>query len=192
MARSRPESGPLGPTLRRWVFPLLCLALLWAMPHAAQAQIYRCVGAHGEPVFSGQPCGPPAPPPGTMGALGSGFGAYCAPSPAALRQAIAQAFAAHDVNRLAGLILWRGMDQAAARRELGALATWLQQPLAGIATTYAGGAPPDSAGTVTPAEPASGASAGRLPVAFAIRTAGSGAARDFGVDTLGRCWWLSF
>lgn len=123
--------------MRKPVLQCLCLLALTACAPLAHAQIYRCIGAHGEPVFSGQPCGTPAPVnPGVAGARGEGFGAVCAASPQALRQAIADAFTAHDVNRMAGLILWRGMDQASARATLRHLAEWLKQPLAGIAVAY--------------------------------------------------------
>lgn len=177
---------------------MLCLLALIACTPLAHAQIYYCIGAHGEPVFSGQPCGTPAPSSGdTTTAVNDGFGSVCAASPQELRQAIAGAFASHDVNRLSGLILWRGMDQASARAELRVLAAWLQQPLAGIAIAYTAGPPFADAG------PAHGASVGnsaggprtpRLPPSgFEISTEGAGGStREFGVIEFGGCWWLTF
>lgn len=173
---------------RAWALLFWCLVLLWASPHSAHAQIYRCVGTHGEPVFSGQPCGTPAPLPGAAGAVGSGFGDHCATSPELLRQAIAQAFATHDVNRLAGFIVWRGIDQASARAELQQLRAWLQQPLTGITTTHAGGAPPTGPGT----EPAPPGSTAPVPVSLIVATAGSDAPRTFGLSPQDGCWWLTF
>jgi hypothetical protein len=189
-----------------WIVRLLCLAALgtWA-PLAwsqapAQTPIYRCVGAHGEPKFSSQPCGTPVQLAGDgAGAdaiTGSyGFGDVCPASPEALRQAIAGAFERHDVNRLAGVIVWRGIDQDSARTLLRTLADWLKQPLAGIA--IAGSAEPPYAAT-GPAPAASvfhaggnGSTVALAPTGFEISTAGGGT-RAFGVTESDGCWWLTF
>jgi len=187
-----------------WMTRTLCLfALLACAPlaHAQTAQpVYRCIGAHGEPVFSGQPCGTPAPTPGTSTPVqGSGFSAVCAASPEALRQAIAGAFAAGDVNQLAGLILWHGMDQGSARSTLRSLAAWLKQPLTGIAFTHAAGPPSTDTDTgplpaTTSSEPARASSIAALPpTGFDVSTGGvDGTTRDFGVVESGGCWWLTF
>lgn len=183
---------------------LLCLLALLACAPLAHAQhtqpVYRCIGPHGEPVFSGQPCGTPAPAPGTNAPVqGTGFSAVCAGSPEALRQAIAGAFAARDVNQLAGLILWRGMDQGSARATLRSLAAWLKQPLTGIAFTRATGLPladtdPDPPLAATTSEPASASSVtSPPPTGFDVSTGGvDGATRDFGLVESGGCWWLTF
>ena len=186
--------------MRSFALQLLCLlALLACAPLAhAQQQVYRCIGAHGEPVFSGQPCGTPAPQPGQSGgAQASVAGSVCAASPRELRQDIAQAFATHDANRLAGLILWRGMDQVSARATLRGLATWLKLPLAGIAIDYANGPsltddnPPPSASSDTPAGTPNSAS--QPPVGFEVSTGGGdGSTRAFGITEFGGCWWLTF
>lgn len=184
-----------------WLARILCLVALAACAPLVQAQtqpqIYRCIGAQGEPVFSGQPCGTPAPPSGAaLAARGGGFGSVCAGSPQALRQAIAGAFEAHDVNRLAGLILWHGMDQASARGTLRSLAAWLKQPLAGIAIAYAAGPPFADDGPVPPStadDPASGSSMSQPPTGFDISTGGGdGDTRNFGITEFGGCWWLTF
>jgi len=168
---------------------ILCLLALSACAPLAHAQIYRCIGAHGEPVFSGQPCGNPAPASSNAAAMGDVFGDVCAASPQALRQAIGEAFTAHDVNRLAGLILWRGMDQASARGTLRSLAEWLKQPLTGIAIARAAGPPFDG---LSPAASSGAADAtAQPPTGFEISTA-DGATRDFGITEFGGCWWLTF
>lgn len=190
--------------MRIWSAKLLCLLALLAcapLAHAQTAQpVYRCIGAHGEPVFSGQPCGTPAPAAGTNApAQGTGFSAVCAASPEALRQAIAEAFAGHDVNRLAGLILWRGMDQGSARTTLRSLAAWLKQPLTGVAFTRAAGPPFEDTNSGPPplaadGKPASAPSVAALPpTGFDVSTGGvDGTARDFGLVESGGCWWLTF
>jgi len=167
----------------------LCLFALLVCAPLAHAQIYRCIGAHGEPVFSGQPCGNPAPASSSAAALGNTFGDVCAASPQALRQAIGEAFTTHDVNRLAGLILWRGMDQASARSTLRSLAEWLKQPLIGVAIARAPGPPFDGLSPATSVGAATAAM--QPPTGFEISTA-DGATRDFGVVEFGGCWWLTF
>ena len=182
---------------------LAVISLLACVPlaHAQHVQpVYRCIGVHGEPVFSGQPCGMPAPA-STASAMGLGnaSSAVCAGSPQALRQAIADAFTARDVNRLAGLLLWNGMDQASARASMRALADWMKQPLTGIASTRATGPPFAAAGSSAPtvaatAGPAAASSAAALPpTGFDVSTGGvDGATRDFGLVESGGCWWLTF
>jgi hypothetical protein len=88
------------------------------------------------------------------------------------------------------------MDQASARATLRALATWLKQPLAGIAIAYAAG-PPFADAVPGPASsaaaPAPGSSIAATPSGFEISTGGgAGSTRDFGVTEFGGCWWLTF
>lgn len=187
-----------------WSIQLLCLLALLAcapLAHAQQAQpVYRCIGAHGEPVFSGQPCGTPAPARAANAPTqGNTFSTVCAGSPQALRQAIAGAFATRDVNQLAGLILWKGMDQNSARATLRALAAWLKQPLTGIAITRAAGPPiaesdPSPVPVSSSGAPASASSvAASPPTGFDVSTGGvDGTSRDFGLVESGGCWWLTF
>lgn len=176
----------------------LCLIALLACAPLAHAQIYHCIGQHGEPVFSGEPCGTPAPAAGQDAvAPGNGFAGVCAGSPQELSQAITRSFATHDVNRLAGLILWRGMDQSSARSTLHALSDWLKQPLAGISIAYATGPPLADVGpapAATAGFPAATASVtSQPPTGFVISTGGGdGGTRDFGVTETGGCWWLTF
>lgn len=175
--------------MRKSIVQCLCLFALVACAPLAHAQIYRCIGAHGEPVFSGQPCGNPAPSSNSAGTTDNTFGDVCAASPQALRQAIGEAFTTHDVNRLAGLILWRGMDQASARSVLRSLAEWLKQPLAGIAIVRAAGSPFD--GAFPAASTGANDASPSAPTGFEISTS-DGARRDFGVTEFGGCWWLTF
>lgn len=177
---------------------LVCLAAgAICVARPAAAQVYRCIGAHGEPEFSGQPCAAPLPSAATGAAdAADGTGSLCAASPGVLRNAVAQAFAARDVNRLAGVMLWRGVDQASARAVLRALAAWMQRPLTGIADVRAGG-PPEGAPEPAPASaipaPAPAASApAPPPIAFAVSTGGvDGSTRDFSLVRSGGCWWLT-
>lgn len=194
------QAGRLDLCTMRWLPQILCLLALAAFAHAAHAQsqpVFRCIGAHGEPVFSGQPCGTPAAAVSNDApAQAGGSSGICAASPQALRQSIADAFTRRDVNRLAGLILWHGMDQSSAHSAMRSLAEWLKQPLAGITSAYAAGPPPDdgAASATTTGQPASAASvATPAPSGFEISTGGGdGSRRDFGVVQSCGCWWLTF
>jgi hypothetical protein len=187
--------------MRTWLTKSLCLLGLLACATAAHAQthtpIYRCVGAHGEPKFSSQPCGTEVTlPAGAATVQGADLGHVCAASPQVLRQAIAGAFESHDVNRLAGLILWRGIDQASARTMLRSLAEWLKQPLAGIAIAYPTGPPipENGAAPIVSAGAGGGPAVPALPPSgFEISTGGGdGRVRGFGIVESDGCWWLTF
>lgn len=177
--------------MRPWPSIFLCLLALSLFAPRAHAQVYRCVGAQGEPVFSGEPCGTPAPAASSGGSAPT-FAGLCADSPDTLRSEITQAFRRHDVNRLAGLILWQGYDQGSARSTLQSLKAWLQEPLVGIAVAYATGPPPAGAGTQagTDAPAAAPRSPVSAPIGFQVSTAGD--TRDFGITQSGGCWWLTF
>jgi hypothetical protein len=116
---------------------LLCLILLaWALPAAAQNPIERCVGANGSPVFTDQPCAalqatalapaarskedsqPLEPPP-----------ILCAATRDELRKSVIDAFANHDANRLAGLMLWNGYGHGDAVADIRALGALVKRPL---------------------------------------------------------------
>lgn len=183
-----------------WFNKFLCLLVLLGCAPLAHAQIYRCVGVHGEPVFSGQPCGGALIQSGRDAFTGQAgiFGDVCPATPGALRGAINDAFQAHDVNLLAGLILWRGVSQSSARATLRSLSDWLEQPLAGIATASATG-PPYVESNPVPAYTTNGPAVvvapppPSMPIGFRISTGGgNGSSRYFGVTEFGGCWWLTF
>ena len=155
---------------------LLCVTLLLrATPALAQTEIHRCIGADGGAVFTDQPCaalnatavtsdpgqghGSPAPAPPPI---------LCAADRDALRQSVIDAFARHDANRLAGMMLWDGYGQRAAISDIRSLSKLVSQPLFGLdmpgrssgddataessATTGSGSAFPDDARSAPTAE----------------------------------------
>lgn len=122
---------------------LLCLILFaWTGSAAAQTTINHCLGANGDPVFTDQPCASlhatrvrpadaghqPRPPHEPVPIL-------CAANRQALRQGVIDAFANHDANRLAGLMLWNGFGRSAAVQDVRALGKLMQQPLLGLGPT---------------------------------------------------------
>lgn len=166
---------------------------------AAQAVIHRCVSANGTPTFTDRACsdlqatptqpvpiapgsGPPAPssaPPPIL----------CAANLAQLRQAVIDAFAIGDANRLAGLMLWNDEGHGAAVADIRALHALMQHPLVDVGPD----SPNDSAlaGSGTAASvPATGDSSELL-----VRTAatdGSGVPHEtrFPVVRQSGCLWL--
>lgn len=106
-----------------------------ARVHAQDAgqRVHRCVGAHGEIVFSGLPCtadsGAVTSTAATIVSVADGA---CPASPDALRERIAAAIARQDANALAGLLRWRGVGAAEAASRLAQLRQLAQRPLLAI------------------------------------------------------------
>lgn len=173
------------------------MAALAAFAPLAHAQIHRCVGAHGEPEFSGQPCGTATPGNPANDAPPDRWGNVCAASRRALAQEITDAFQTRDVNLLAGLILWRGTSQATARASLRALAAWLKRPLVGISMVTDPGPPRRNGDEAVSTDPQAASGSLRrwapplLPAGLEVATDGEGDARYFGLAQIGACWWLT-
>lgn len=123
------------------------LAMLLAAPavHAqAAGTIHRCVDNQGHQIFTDRHCAdmqatPALPPPNVPGATAptpsrqpSAAPELCAASVGALRQQVVDAFATHDPNRIAGLMLWNGYSQHAVVGDIEALHDLVQQPLIDI------------------------------------------------------------
>jgi hypothetical protein len=185
----------------------LALCAILCVVHAAHAQVHRCIGVNGEPVFTDQPCGTressldaidsangvaASRPAGTIsnanGVQSAGTNATCPRSPQALRERIAVAFNGDDPNALAGLIDWRGYDGHGANTRMRDFKQWLKEPLTGIefnGPPDPSGALPDDADYVVPD-----------PWGVTVLTQPRGEdytdSRNFGVTQRGGCWWLSF
>jgi hypothetical protein len=124
---------------------------------AAQAVIHRCVGANGDPVFTDGRCSDmqatstqPAArvqPGGPAAAPGAPLPIVCAANFAQLTQAVTDAFAMDDANRVAGLMLWSGEGHGAAVADISALHALMQRPLVDIGPPSSGSpASADSSG----------------------------------------------
>lgn len=175
----------------RLAIPLLLLTLLaCALPAHAQDKVYRCIDAHGTPVFGDQPCTTLAAmpvQPSTVAAPATPALQHCAASPAALRQRVIEAFAARDPNRLAGLMLWHGYGSHAAVGDIRTLATLVREPLVGI--HFGANDEPDPASAASAPLPAPTADASSLQV----RTGGAeGRSARFRISRQAGCLWLRF
>lgn len=187
--------------------PLLVLLAIFCVVHPAHAQVHRCIGANGEPVFTDQPCGAQEPSigvadavdgtaaPGPGGAVRNANGvqsagtiAACPRSAQALRDRITLAFNSDDPNALAGLIDWRGYDRHGANARMREFEHWLKQPLIGVEFN----GPPDPSGAL----PSDADYAAPDPWGVTVLTQPRGEdftqSRSFGVMQRGECWWLSF
>ncbi|TAM61846.1 MAG: DUF4124 domain-containing protein [Rhodanobacter sp.] len=117
--------------------PALCLLALIA-PAAAQSPINHCIDTSGHLLFTDQPCtaqqATPLDPVAKSDSdrLARLPSKLCAADLGQLRQNVIAAFANHDANRLAGLMLWDGDDRAAALADIHALGEWVRQPLLGV------------------------------------------------------------
>jgi len=189
---------------------LLCLILLaWAVPVRAQTEIHRCIGTNGSAVFTDQPCAalqatpvspaatpandiPPATAPPTL----------CAASLGALRQSVIDAFASHDANRMAGLMLWSGYGRGAAIADIRSLDELMKQPLLDVDTPgdmAPGNGPPAAAvatsGTASFAPPGIAPDPPTANAQLVLHTAGndgSGSPRELRFNVVSRagCLWL--
>jgi hypothetical protein len=180
---------------------LLPLCVL-ALPARAQDPIHYCVDAHGNPVFTDQPCAsqqatpvqarPPAAaasvaPPGLPVPL-----QRCAATATELRQRVIDAFAARDPNRLAGLMLWHGYGHASAVDDMRALGRLVRQPLLEI--HFGDDADDDSASAggdgMAPATSSAPPPADELQ----LRTSAEDGERDmrFAITRQAGCLWLRY
>jgi hypothetical protein len=187
---------------------LLALLLLLLLPAgAAQAQgdIHRCLGANGVPVFTDRVCAdinaaPLAPPATTSSAAPASSSrpsqppaVLCAADMAQLKQAVVDAFAERNPNRLAGLMLWDGDGQGAVVADIQLFNRLMAHPLIGITTR------PASAASTADASPTAATSAPSPEFSeentLTVRTEaedGGGATQEtrFDVERHDGCLWL--
>ncbi|HKE48662.1 MAG TPA: hypothetical protein VKB52_11405 [Rhodanobacteraceae bacterium] len=172
---------------------LACLALLFvlATPCVAQTDdgqtVHRCIGEHGEIVFSGIACGAigiradPRPASSPKADASTAVAMTCPRSPDALRELFANAFARRDTNAITSLVRWDGVGGAEARERLREIAELGQRPLIGVELEADAGLAAD--------EPAPG---GTLIVRTGSTSYGGPRDRAFRVGASGGCYWLDW
>jgi len=176
---------------------LPCLILLaWSMPILAQTEIHRCIGANGSAVFTDQPCAAlqatpvsPAATPGNDIAPAAPPPILCAASLGALRQSVIDAFASHDANRMAGLMLWSGYGRGTAITDIRSLGALMKKPLLDVGTPDEP-APGDD--PLAPPPPPAPPPANAQLVLHTAGNDGSGSPHElrFNVVSLAGCLWL--
>ncbi|WP_239537574.1 DUF4124 domain-containing protein [Dyella mobilis] len=170
----------------------------------AQGDIHRCMGAGGIPVFTDRACtdvnATPALPPATVATVAApaapGIPAapptvLCAADLAHLKQAVVDAFAVRNPNRLAGLMLWNGDGQDTVVANIRLFSRLMARPLVGVTVE---GAPDPDESDADPAAPATVHSPAHGE-ALSVQTEaedGSGATErtHFGVVHRDGCLWL--
>ncbi len=165
-------------------------ALLIALATPARAApdgqtVHRCIGTHGEIVFSGLACSAGttanASTPGTDSAASTLSIDTCPTSREALHDHISAAITRHDSNALASLLRWRGVGARAASDRLRSLRDLVQRPLLAMD----GG----DAGDITGDTPAS-ANEDTLRVRTGSNESDGVREHRFGVAVEGACYWL--
>jgi hypothetical protein len=152
-------------------------------------RVHRCVGEHGEIVFSGLPCGGAsfdARAATPVRDAGAAVALTCPRSPEELRSVLGDALSRHDTNAIASLVRWDGVGGAEARERLREIADLGARPLLGIELDADVDAPAASMETDdTP-----------LPGELVVRTGSSehGAPREhaFRVEASSGCYWLDW
>lgn len=183
---------------------LLCLILpAWAVPALAQTEIHRCIGANGGAVFTDQPCAalqatpvnPVATPGNDIPSAAPPPPILCAASPGALRQSVIDAFAGHDANRMAGLMLWSGYGRGAAIADIRSLGALVKQPLLDVGMPddpAPGNDSPAPARATSNADPLAPPPANAQLVLHTAGNDGSGSPHELRFDIVSRagCLWL--
>ena len=165
--------------------PRLVLLLLFALvvlPARAQTAIRHCIDADGHPVFTDPPCASlqATPAPATSGAAPAPStrppAVTCAADEDQLRQAVIDAFASGDANRVAGLMLWSGYGEHAAVADIRSLGVLMKRPLLDIQTS----------------DPPAGTGDASALVVRTVSADGSGSTEEtrFPVERHAGCLWL--
>lgn len=195
---------------------LLAILLLLLLPFGmarAQSDIHRCVGANGGVIFTDRACSDldasPAVPAPTASASVSEVPTsiaqpppvLCASDMSQLKQAVVDAFADRNPNRLAGLMLWEGAGREAVVANIRQFTRMMAHPLVGVrASEYTSTSPPASTTSTGPDPSVLSMSATPNPSppqgdSLSVETEsddGSGATQEthFGVVRHDGCLWL--
>jgi len=169
---------------------LMAALLLHALPQPAAAQVHRCLAADGSRLYTDHPCaelGARAAdrPPTSSGATDRPE-TVCARSLTALMQALRDALAAGDVNRIASLYDWNGMGNRRANQVLDQLQQIAGATVLDLRLIRAAADPPQ---TNAPTLPSSLAASG-LRVTLLRASSTSAVSLQFGVRARLGCWWL--
>jgi hypothetical protein len=175
-----------------WLFSWLLGLSASAIAHADDGQrVHRCVGEHGEIVFSGLPCGAGARIGADAGTSASNtqsaVALACPRSAGELRSVLGDALSRHDTNAVASLVRWDGVRGAEARERLREIADLGARPLLGIELDAGAEAAFESSGETDGESP---------PVELVVRTGsdehGSPREHAFRIGASSGCYWLDW
>jgi hypothetical protein len=186
---------------------VLLLLFLPAAAATAQGDIHRCMGANGIPVFTDRVCSDvnaaPLLPPATTSSSSTPASpvlpqpppVLCASDLAHLKQAVIDAFADRNPNRLAGLMLWNDDGQQAVVADIRVFSQLMAHPLLGVTVEGEAASDEDPADPSTSSMTAPVNNAQAHGEALLVQTEsedGSGAAEQTRFDVIHHsgCLWL--
>jgi hypothetical protein len=176
-------------TLARFL-AILVLTASCTMARAQGQAVHRCIGEHGEIVFSGVSCGAseiaaphPAQGSATIATKSMAATTTCAASIDTLRTLIADALAHRDANAIAGILRWDGVGGGEARERMSQLAELAARPLLGVDIAAAGFNDSDDS---APGDP------GTLMVRTGSSEEGEMREHAFRISARGGCYWLDW
>lgn len=161
---------------------LLFLVVIAHAEGTVQQTVHRCIGRHGEIVFSGLTCTEAdaatrpadARKPASTSESTRNADMSCPATRERLRERIATAVASHDSNMIASVMRWRGVAAGAAGRRLRELALLTRGPLLAL---------DDATGS-------DGGNADLLRLRTGSNLAAGTREHAFGVAVEGGCYWL--
>lgn len=173
------------------VFQFVLLAADADTQPAAAQRVHRCVGQHGEIVFSGLPCSGESAAIAGVSAIADGattaplpqqaaVSAACPASREELRERIAAAIARRNANGFASLLRWNGIGGGGANSRMRELRDLTQRPLLTI---------DDGDAAADEAKPAA---ADGLRVRTGSGAEGGVREHAFGVSAGAGCYWLEW
>ena len=124
--------------MNRRIWSIAALLVLAPFQKGYAQDMHRCLGAHGEPVFSDRPCNAANAGATSQGSVGHVDAASalirgrCAASTEELRGLVITAMQARDTIAFSGLILWGDGAAKSVRAQLSTLATLTQEPLQSV------------------------------------------------------------
>ena len=182
----------------------LFLLLLLLLPLCAGAQgIHRCMGTDGIPVFTDRNCSDvnaapvlPAPAPATSthapAVITQPPAVTCAADLKQLKQAVIDAFAERNPNRLAGVTLWNGDGKEEVVAGIRYFTRLMSHPLIEVKSASATGGDQDASSLSLSASPSSAPARGDALLVRTESDDGSGVSTDTRFDVVRRsgCMWL--
>lgn len=182
----------------------LCLLLLLLLPVCASAQgIHRCMGANGIPVFTDRNCSDvnatpvlptPAPAASTHAPapMSQPPAVTCAADLKQLKQAVIDAFAERNPNRLAGVTLWNGDGKEEVVAGIRYFTRLMSRPLIEVKSASAAGNDDGASSLSLSASPGPAPAHGEALLVQTESDDGSGASTETRFDVVHRsgCVWL--
>jgi len=183
--------------MRLLVVALIFVFAFVALP-ARAAGVHRCIGAHGDAIFTDQPCEDigavvrPEPVPAFGATNPQRVHAHdCARTVDDLRRGLEAALAAHDVNRIAGFYQWAGIGSEESALLLKRLQEIANRPLTAVNLIHSR-RPVDASGFQTVASTRTSEASAIELVQTRSDNDPTPARTGFALSRYMDCWWVRF